>query len=89
MLLDELEKERAHADQMTALAEMWARKEREARQTIIALVHSSGGEIIVSGNCIHDLPDLELVVDERPYDLTFRFRTRPKLAKAGAMQRGY
>lgn len=59
-------------DEVRAAAAYWQQRaiqaERDALLTKIALVHATGGEIVVPRDCLHDARALELVVDERLYD---------------------
>jgi hypothetical protein len=79
-LIDELKREKAHADAMAAAAKIWMRKAHEYQQVIFTLVEAAGGCIEVPRGALEDLPSLELIVDELPEHNCLRYRTR-RLAK--------
>ena len=80
-LIDELEREKSYADNMAAMAQLWMEKAQAAERTLAILVYAAGGEIRVYQDHLRDAPDLELVRETRPEDMSARFRARRR-AKA-------
>lgn len=75
-LIDELEREKTHADNMAAAAQMWMHKAQEYERVIAALVHATGGRITVGLETMHIIPELELIKFEDPDKFAVVFETR-------------
>lgn len=74
--IEELEREKAHSDAMSAAALMWMEKAKALERMIFALVHAAGGRINVPLETMHMLPRLELVMSEDPSNYLLEFRTQ-------------
>lgn len=79
-LIDELERERAHADDMAGMARYWMdralKAERDLLHSRILLTDAAGGEIRVSRGNLLDLPGRELLIFEDISRDEIIFRTR-------------
>ncbi len=88
--IDELEREKNHADSMAAAAEMWMHRALQAEKNeahlVAALVHAAGGKIEVSLSTLTKVPNLELTRDHCPANMIWTFRTRAAPATVGKEQ---
>lgn len=75
-LINELGHEKDHADGMRAVAEFWMRRAEELNRTIFALVSGAGGEVKVDLRDLADLPEMELLKIEQPWDYCVLFKVR-------------
>jgi secreted Zn-dependent insulinase-like peptidase len=73
-LIQELEREKAHGDTMTAAAELWMEKAKDAEHKLAIAVLAAGCEIVVRREHMEDADRIELVTMERHDDMTIRLR---------------
>ena len=75
-LINELECEKAHADNMAAAARYWMEQTRQANMTLAIVVAAAGGHVCVHSDVIEKAKKMELLRYEQFHDMTVHFRTR-------------
>ena len=79
-LIEQLETEAAHADEMAALAQYWMSRaqqlEKDLFQTKAMLIASAGGQITVHRRLMHDIEQMTVESVYQPWDDTILFRTK-------------
>lgn len=74
--IDELEREKAHADQMADMAQLWMDRAQWAERTLAVVVKAAGGKVVVPRDDLIDGPRLELVKLQQDWDMTVHFIAR-------------